>query len=77
MTVTIIGKNEVMGTSEKYEGIDWDFVTLKEVNKRNGYKVVQIRIARGKRDIVVSNGCYNEITIQDEETGRYLLKYNK
>ena len=77
MKVTITGENKVMGLFEKYEGIDYDLVTIKEVNKRNGAKVVDVRIEGGKRAKVVSNGTYKTITVQDEETGRYLLKYSR
>ena len=75
MKVTIKGENKVMNTTEEYNGIDYDIVSVKEINRRNGAKVVQVRIKRGKRDIIVGSGNYNVITIQDEETGRYLLKY--
>lgn len=77
MKVTIYGENKVMGLSEKHEGIDFDLVTIKEINKRNGRKVTEVRIARGKRDIVVSDGMYSVLTVQDEETGRYLVNIGR
>lgn len=77
MKVTIIGLNKVIGSKEEYEGIDYDLITIKEIHKRNGNVVTDIRIKRGKRDIVVSSGCYQEITIQEEETGRYIFRYNR
>lgn len=78
MKVTITGENKVMGLFEKYEGVDYDMVTIKETNKRNGAKVLDVRIENGgKRAKVISSGCYKEITIQDEETGRFLLKYSR
>ena len=75
MTVTIIGTNEITGVSEKHTGIDYELVTIKETKKRNGYIKTEVRISRGKRDIKVASGTYSKITVQDDETGRYLLKY--
>ena len=31
-------------------------------------------IENGKRDIVLSSGTYNILTVQDDETGRFILK---
>lgn len=75
MTVTIKAKNDFIGISAEQYGVDYDLVTIKETHKRNGLNVTEVRIARGKRDVVFSSGVYKEITVQDEETGRYLLKY--
>lgn len=75
MKVTIIGMSNIAG-NVKFEGIDYETVKIKETHKRNGLVVTQIRIARNKRDIVVSSGVYQTITVQDEETGRYLYKSN-
>ena len=75
MKVTIEGENEVIGNGVEYNGIDYDLVEIEEINKRNGFKVVRVRIKRDKRDILVSNGNYSKISVQDENTGRFLLKY--
>ena len=77
MRLTIYGENKTMGTSERHENVDSELVTIKEIKKRNGFTKTEVRIANGKRDIVVSNGNYSTITVQDEETGRYLLKYSR
>lgn len=77
MKVTIKGENELMGSVEEYSGIDYDLVEIEEINKRNGAKVVRVRIKRDKRDILVSSGNFNRISVQDDETGRYLLKYSR
>ena len=79
MTVTIIATNETMGLHEEYVGVDYDLVTIKEVKSRKfkGYVSTKIRIKSGKRDIVLSSGSYDTMTIQDEETGRYLLRYTR
>lgn len=58
-------------------GGDYNTVTVKEIHKRNGYNKVNVRIERGERAIVISSGVFHTITIQDEETGRYLLKYSE
>lgn len=76
MKVTIIGKSAI-ANDVRYENVDWDLVSIKKINKRNGMVREDVRIANGKRDIVISNGAFNEITIQDEETGRYIYKYNR
>lgn len=75
MKVTIKGENEIMGSKEEYNGIDYSLVEIEEIKKRNGNKVVRVRIKRDKRDILVSSGNYSKISVQDEETGRFLLKY--
>lgn len=75
MTVTIIGTNELTGINEKYTGVDFGLVTIKETKKRNGFIKTEVRISRGGRDIRVASGAFSKITVQDEETGRYLLKY--
>ena len=77
MTLTIIGQNKTIGAMEKHEGVAKELVTIKEIKKRNGFVRVEVRIENGKRHTVVSNGSYSEITVQDEGTGRYLLKYNR
>lgn len=77
MRVTIIGENKTMNLFEKYEDVDYDLVTIKETTKKNGYKLVEVRIEAGKRAKVIGNGAFKTITVQDEETGRYLLKYNR
>lgn len=77
MKVTIYGENKMPKLIEKYEDVDFDLVTIKEIHKRNGMKVTQVRIKRGKRDIVISDGVFDFITVQDEETGRYILKLEK
>lgn len=77
MIVTIKGTNELLGLSEKAEGIDWDLVSIKETHKRNGQTIVDVRIKRGKRDIVFSNAVYDTITIQDDETGRLVKKIKR
>lgn len=77
MTVTIIAKNEFLGNVDKLENVDYDIVSIKEINKRNGKTLTDVRVKRGKRDIVFSSGYYNEITIQEETTGRYLMKYSR
>ena len=77
MKVTIIGTDSFIEKTEKYEGVDYDKVTVKEIHKKNGYNKVNVRIERDKRAIVISSGVFHTITIQDEETGRYLLKYSE
>ena len=77
MKVSIYGENKVMGLAERYDGVDMSIVTIKETHKRNGRTVTDVRIARGKRDIVLSDGMYKTLTVQDEETGRYLLKISR
>lgn len=74
MKVTIYGENKTIGISEKHEGVDFDIVTIKEIHRRNGANVTQVRIENGKRDIVLSSGTYNTLTVQDDETGRFILK---
>ena len=74
MKVTIYGENKTIGITEKYEGVDFDLVTIKEVHKRNGFTNTNILIENGQRHIVLSSGVYNILTVQDEETGRFLLK---
>ena len=76
MTVTIIGESKLIGT-ERYDGIDFDLVSVREIHKRNGSINTEVRIKRGKRDIRMASGVYNKITIQDDETGRFLMKYNR
>lgn len=77
MKVTIVGINNFLKTTEKLSGIDYDLVTIKETKKRNGTVVTNVRVKNGKRAIVFSSGVYHTITIQDEESGRYLLKMSK
>ena len=77
MTVTITGINKAMGITEKMAGVDWDRVTTKEIRKRNGFNVFEVRIENGKRDIRFTSGNYNIITVQEEETGRYLVKHER
>lgn len=77
MKVTIYGENKTMRLFEKHENVDFDLVTIKEIHKRNGLNVTQVRIENGKRHIVVSDGVFDFITVQDEETGRYILKIEK
>ena len=76
MMLTITAKsniaNDVMLT-----GIDSDLVTIKEKTKRNGFQVVEVKIQNGKRSVCFANGVYCSITVQDEETGRFLLKYER
>ena len=74
MKVTIYGENKAIGIAEKHEGIDFDLVTIKEVRRRNGFTKTNIMIENGQRHIVLSSGVYNILTVQDEETGRFLLK---
>ena len=76
MTVTITAESKMIG-NEKLERIDWNLVTIKDIHKRNGLDVKEVRIANGKRHIVFSDAIYNVITIQDDETGRYLLKHSR
>lgn len=77
MKVTVYAENKEIGISERHEAIEWETVTIKEVKRRNGAVRTEVRIAREKRDIVVASGTYETITVQDEETGRYLLKYTR
>ncbi len=76
MLVTIKAASNVIGT-ETIEGVNYDLVTIKEINKRNGANVLQVKVKNGKRSVVFSSGIYNKITVQDDESGRYLLKYNR
>lgn len=77
MTVTIVGTNNLLERTDRLEGVDYDTVTIKETHKRNGHTVTDIRVERGKRAVVFSTGFYNTVTVQDEETGRYLVKLNR
>lgn len=77
MTVTIIGINTLLEKTDKFEGVDYDLVTIKEIHKKNGKTRIEVRIKNGKRDIVLGDGYYSTITVQEETTGRYLLKHNR
>ena len=78
MKVTIEGVNAIMEMRERLEGVEWERVTVKETKRRNGATVTEVRIDNGtKRDTRITSGNYSTITIQDEETGRYLLKYSR
>lgn len=78
MKVTITGVNEFLGITERHEEVDWDIVSIKEVYIRK-FNTTRwdVRIERGKRAIVVSSGAFDTITVQDEETGRYIFKYSR
>ena len=77
MTVTIIAENKLFDKVDRLENIDYDLVTIKETHKRNGMVVTDVRVKRGKRDIVFSSGYYNTIKVQEEETGRYLINISR
>ncbi len=77
MTVTIIGENKLMNINEKHVGVDYDLVTIKEVNHKNGDSHTEVRIENGKRAKVISTGTYSTVTVQEETTGRFLFKYNR
>lgn len=76
MKVTIKAESK-FAKPEIMENVDFDLVSIKETNRRNGWKGFEIRVANGKRHIIFGNGVYNTITVQDEETGRFLVKYNR
>lgn len=77
MKVTIRGINERMKFDERYEGVDYDIVSFKEIHKRNGVILKKVMIENGKRHIVFSSGIFDTITVQDEESGRYIFKLEK
>ena len=80
MTVTIIAKNDYMGFYEKYEGVDYDMVEIKEIKSRKfkGVTTQEVRIDNGtKRHTRLFSSVFKQITIQDEETGRYIWKYDR
>ena len=76
MTLTIVAKSNT-ANDVTLTGVDFNLVTIKEKTKRNGFQLVEVKIQNGKRAINFSNGVYYSISVQDEETGRFLLKYNR
>ena len=76
MTLTITAISNI-ANNVTLTGIDFDLVTITEKIKRNGFQLVEVKIQNGKRSIRFSNGIYHSISVQDEETGRFLLKYDK
>lgn len=75
MKVTVYGRNDFLKTEDKVVGVDWDLISTKVIKRRNGMETFELRITRGKRDVVFNDGYYNLITVQDEETGRYFIKH--
>ena len=77
-TVTIKAENETMNLKEELN-CDREYVTVKETTKRNGTKVLEVRYQDQtmKRAKVFSSGVFTKITMQDDYTGRYYLKYNR
>ena len=76
MKVTITAESTT-ARNEKLEGVYYELVSIKEIHRRNGAVVKQVRVENGKRHIVFSNGVYQTITVQDEDTGRYIFKYSE
>ena len=77
MTVTITGTNKMLGTTDRLENVNLEDVTISDIHKRNGMEIKSVRIARGKRDILFQSSYYHIITVQEETTGRFLMKFER
>ena len=76
MKVTIKGISNTAGNVE-YIGIPWENVVIRDIHHKNGAVTKEIRIKRGKRDVRICDGVYQQlISVQEETTGRYILKHS-